>query len=1750
MLRLLHFVCALICCAAVAAAAPTVANVAAGKVATGSSTYPGAPTSQFSDGNDGNRDGQYFSGLSVFHTAGPETSPPSHWEVDLGDTFTLDRVMIWPRTDLAQNTVENFRISVRDAANIVVWQQSFLPAAAVNTVWGTSAMRGVVGRRVRFERLDLNPDFLTFAELEVWGSPGNVPVNLALNKPVIASPAGFSTTPQRGNDGVLDGNYALPGNPVYHSAATAVGQFWQVDLGSEQAIDYVTIYNRTDFTNTTELRLSVRNAANAEVYAVVVADTSRNVIVYGGAQFDVTHDLPATVNGRYVRVETTLAQALVFTELEVFGPVADIIAPALSATEPPAGTLLAELLATEVVFSEDVVGVNAGDLLVNGAPATGVMALDVRRYAFTFAQPPNGVVNISWAAGHGIADAASNAFPGTGWSVTLNTSLPLPRPVISEFMADNEGGLRDADGDSSDWIEIYNPGPTPVNLNGWFLTDNAADLDKWRIPSTNVAAGERPIVFASGKDRAVSGAELHTSFKLKKEGGYLALVKPDGVTVVSAWMYPAQRSNASYGTGTALSATPLVAQGAAVKWIVPAAPVPGLETVAFDDTAWTNGATGLGFDQNTAGGGLLGFWDFNDASVASSVPDVSGNAHVGSLLNASFSADAAGRTGAAGDLALTLPGNGLMSVAAAAGGAFDSSAANDAISLSVWVNGDAALQPSGDFLFYAGGNADGSGSRVLGAHVPWADSVIYWDTTDCCNPSLHRVFVGEPNPARWEGEWNHYVFVKRGDSKEIWQNGALLHSGTNTADFTAFRSLFLGGTAGGGSGYHGRVDDFAIWDGALSLGEISAISAGGSPLEARRLAPLVATEISAQMRNINSSMYARVHFNVADPAPLNVLLLRMRYDDAFIAYLNGVEVARRNAPANASYNSAASSARPGGAGLTVEEIDLSAYASLLVTGDNVLAFQGLNSSASDGEFLLLPELLAGNTQHGRFFTAATPGAANGTGYSGFTADTSFTPKRGFYNTPQIVTITSATPGATIVSTADGSDPTPTNGAQSASPASVSITTTTPLRAIAFAPDRAPTNIDTHTFIFADAVAEQTRPAIVGATWPTGHPADFEMDSRVYAGAQPGHTVRDGLFALPVLCITVDNAGLWGAANGIYPNSGGRGSIYERAAGIEYFLPGQPGSGFNTRGGLRIHGNISRDKGFTPKHGFKLFFRGDYGQAKLNYNLFGGGVQKFDQLILRAGSTDTWPCVEWDQVGIGPGGAPAFRWLRPWASYVRDQWVRNAGNAMGQPQARGNFAHLFLNGIYWGLYNVTEHPDEDFCADTLGGSASDWDTLKDFAEIERGNLTAWNQLISLAGAGLASNAQYFRLLGQNANGTPNAAFNVLVNERSLIDYTLLHIFIGADDWPNHNWWAGRRSRGSVTNDGFRFFAWDQEISNENHTYTRTSWGYIYQDADAANTPAQVYFAARSNAEFRLRFADRIHKHLFNGGALTQAANVARWNALTGGIDKAIVAESARWGDHQRPAQPYTRESEWLSHLAYMNGTYWPNIQAAALGRFSSAGLWPATQPPVFSRFGGDIAINAQLSMTNPNGSGTIRYTLDGTDPRSIGGVIAPGAQTYSGPFTVGQSRTVRARVRSTTGVWSAMTDAAFTIIPDSDADGLEDAWELANNFAIGPNEAAQDPDGDSHSNLLEYRAGTDPRAPASRLKFDSITNAGGVVTLTFTARANRAYTLHRSVNLQNWTIVANHAAQPADHMATFTDPAVQTKQFYRLEPTAP
>lgn len=143
---------------------------------------------------------------------------------------------------------------------------------------------------------------------------------------------------------------------------------------------------------------------------------------------------------------------------------------------------------------------------------------------------------------------ANNANGTSVKEVRIRVVLP-GEPIISEFLTQNDSGLLDEDGSASDWIEIHNPGDDPVLLGGYHLTDNSSAPTKWTFSNMTLDPGQYLVVFASGKDRAVSGAELHTNFSLSSNGEYLALVKPDGFTRVSEFSpdYPAQRVDVSYG---------------------------------------------------------------------------------------------------------------------------------------------------------------------------------------------------------------------------------------------------------------------------------------------------------------------------------------------------------------------------------------------------------------------------------------------------------------------------------------------------------------------------------------------------------------------------------------------------------------------------------------------------------------------------------------------------------------------------------------------------------------------------------------------------------------------------------------------------------------------------------------------------------------------------------------------------------------------------------------------------------------------------------------------------------------------------------------------------------------------------------------------------------------------------------------------------------------------------------------------------
>ncbi|MEX2186486.1 MAG: LamG-like jellyroll fold domain-containing protein [Pirellulales bacterium] len=172
---------------------------------------------------------------------------------------------------------------------------------------------------------------------------------------------------------------------------------------------------------------------------------------------------------------------------------------------------------------------------------------------------------------------------------------------------------------------------------------------------------------------------------------------------------------------------------------------------------------------------------------------------------------------------------------------------------------------------------------------------------------------------------------------------------------------------------NGRIDELRVYGGALSPAEIAALAAAGGapspdaspangPAAGNAELPIsaygvISTDVETQMLGVNPSAYVRVPFTVPSAAAIDQLILKMKYDDGFVAYINGVEVARRNAPATLTFNSTATVERANSAAVVFEQFDLAGAIAALHNGANVLAIQGLNLSADDSDFVVLPELV-------------------------------------------------------------------------------------------------------------------------------------------------------------------------------------------------------------------------------------------------------------------------------------------------------------------------------------------------------------------------------------------------------------------------------------------------------------------------------------------------------------------------------------------------------------------------------------------------------------------------------------------------------------------------------------------------------------------------------------------------------------------------------------------------------------------------
>lgn len=589
----------------------------------------------------------------------------------------------------------------------------------------------------------------------------------------------------------------------------------------------------------------------------------------------------------------------------------------------------------------------------------------------------------------------------------------------------------------------------------------------------------------------------------------------------------------------------------------------------------------------------------------------------------------------------------------------------------------------------------------------------------------------------------------------------------------------------------------------------------------------------------------------------------------------------------------------------------------------------------------------------KYFKPATPGAANGVDYEGVVADTSFSVKRGLFSTPQSVAMTSATEGATIRYTTDGTEPTETTGIVYTTP--IAITTTTILRAAAFKANFAPSKVDTSTYLFPAAVV-----------------AAPNMSTTITRHATYGPQMIAALSDIPSISVVspseiVDDRNAlcsfeWIPVNGL--------SAQENA-GIELF------------GGAYTN---------FQKKSFRVAFKADYGAAKIEIpDLFTSHargwkpVTQFDSLELRSGSHDM------AQRGF----------------YMSNPFTDGTMLDMGNLNPHSRFVHLYLNGSYQGMYQLRERWDANMHSAYLGGPSGDYESingnLNEGGWAEPGNPydgdgSSWTRVKSLR-ANFEGVSPYLDVTGY-------------------VDYMLMVCFGKSEE-------EYRTVSPKGVGSGFKFLLNDADgylaSSNYINDVPSNRLALVSNPSPGRETgdgPGSLFSQLwqEGHADYKMLLADRIHRHLFNRGALTPAVTNARLTAMCREINRAIYAESARWVDSGESRTPAT----WASERNNILKNFLPTRTGIYLSQLKALGYYPSVAAPAFG--GGIVASGTRANFAVAGA--TVYFTKDGSDPRLPGGAVNPRASVGTSTSLTGNTR-LRARALSGNR-WSALNEAFYTV----------------------------------------------------------------------------------------------------------------------------
>lgn len=1144
-------------------------------------------------------------------------------------------------------------------------------------------------------------------------------------------------------------------------------------------------------------------------------------------------------------------------------------------------------------------------------------------------------------------------------------------------MAINNTTLADEDGAYSDWIELYNSGTNAVDLGGWYLSNKSTNLTQWQFPATNLGPSSFLVVFASNKNRKVPGAPLHTNFKLSGSGEYLALVKPDGVTKTSEFApaFPPQFPDISYGYMMTGAVSTLVAPTAAARARVPGADIGSAWRLAgFDDSAWTSGSLGAGYDTSGNYSPAIGLnletpmLNVN-ASAYLRVPFMVGDPSLFTSLTLSLRYDdgfAAYLNGtevlqrnAPATLAWNSSATAAHGVPEAALLAEDFEGAGSNYTLTQYGAAPAPAVQTADT------GSTGKFLRLLYDGVNGLANTVSFRQTA---PGLFQTIIADfdfrltssvKNPA------DGFAFMLIPTSL-YGTNGPGVNTSLQAVEQPNYRGVF-------GIGFrvypHTSVNNVsAHWDGVRQVD-------APIPLSTLDLAAGVFHHAQVTLQYTNGGAWVTVALtpNIngtpgATYSPINAY---------FVAGLNPfdcrVQFGGRTGGLNMSCDLDHCRVQfvPPPGPIAFEDFDLSSAPSLLLPGTNLLAIQGLNLRPGDANFLIQPQLLARQftlTQPATYLYPPTPGSWNNSaGSSVVPQPVTFWPPAGvFASNTLAVTLAASSSSETIHYTLDGSTPT------------------------------ASSPVYTNILIISTNAALRARADSSGVLGDVSAADYFLLDS----------SITNFSSNLPLVLInTLGRPIPDGTKIGAYSVFIGTNGATGRAA-----LTGA--SDYVGRIGIGLHGSSSLQ---FPKQPFGIELDDEKGEA-VNYPLLGFPSGN-DWLLYPSYDDKTFMNNVLTEELFRAMGHYGVR-----CQYA-ELFLRTGPGKLSAADYQGIYILIERIRVASNRVDIAKlKPTDNAAPAVTGGYIISKDRINDTNDVTFTTPSGQQLLINEPAPELVTPEQYnyisgyineldAALYGPNWRD-PQTGYANYIDVDSCVDYHWIVEYSKNIDGIRLSNYMNKDRRGKLKMEPI--WDWDLSWGNANYAAGGNTNGWYYPllaDSD------DIWLRKmRTDPDFYQKIIDRwgaLRLNVFNATNL-----LTRVDQITNYIWEAQARDFIAWprlGTYVWP-NPNGAAGGW--DVDYVSPTTYSGIIAQfkkfILGRY----LWIDQQfvpAPSLATNGSVLSLGAPL--------GSVYYTLDGSDPRAGGGGISSAAQRYAGAVALSSNAAVFARAFYT-NAWSAPARALY------------------------------------------------------------------------------------------------------------------------------